>query len=255
MTTHLKAGLALAAITLACQHASAQGSCSNPDALGTTRMLKIDVTRTEGIGSFQFDTPPLKAGEVVLTFDDGPTPWATPKVLDALAKECVRAAFFPIGERAEKHPELVKREVEAGHTIGSHSFSHTELPELPEAEAEDEIVEGYRAVETAAYGESKASRPRFFRFPSFSATDQLIAFVREHHTTIVSGDMSPSDWKGDPPEQTMARLRGLLDEHDRGIIVLHDNQDNTAALLPELFAELKERNMDVVQIVPTTGAQ
>ncbi|MGE0231392.1 MAG: polysaccharide deacetylase family protein [Flavobacteriaceae bacterium] len=241
------AAFVLAASMLAGHHALA--ACPQ-GALGTSRVMEVDVSRTPGIGTFQFKTPVLEPGEVILTFDDGPVPSTTPKILDALAQQCVRASFFMIGKRAAAHPELVRRMVEEGHTVASHTFSHAELKALPEAEAEREVVEGYRAVEEAAFGETDGDRARFFRFPGFKSTPQLLAFARAHHIAVVSADMSAQDWRGGPPEETMQRLEALLDKKGRGIIVLHDNQQNTAALLPALLDELKARGLRVVHMEP-----
>lgn len=225
-------------------------ACDNPQALGTSRVMEVDVGRVAGLGAFQFDTPPLAEGEIILTFDDGPVSWSTPAILDALEAQCVLATFFMIGERAAKAPALVRRAQAAGHTLASHTFSHADLGKLPSGEAEREIVEGYRAVERAALGQDAGERPRLFRFPSFRSTPALAAFARAQGITIVSADMSAQDWKGGPPEQTLERLRTLLDRHGKGILVLHDNQKNTAALLPAFLAELKARGMRIVHMVP-----
>ena len=89
---------------------------------------------------------------VYLTFDDGPRPETTPAILDALAKECVQATFFMIGKRADAHPELAARVREAGHSIGSHSYTHRDLNKLEPEDAVQDIQHGYEAVEKAAFG-------------------------------------------------------------------------------------------------------
>ena len=73
------------------------------------------------------ETLPLEDHEVVLTFDDGPLPPYTPKVLDALAAECVKATFFIVGQQAEAYPDLLRREYREGHTIGTHTEHHRYL--------------------------------------------------------------------------------------------------------------------------------
>src|SRR5262245_23253280 len=82
----------------------------NPQALGTERVIEIDAKSTPRVGRKQFpSTLPLGAKELVLTFDDGPWPRTTSKVLDALKNECVRATFFLLGRNATAHPQLARR--------------------------------------------------------------------------------------------------------------------------------------------------
>ncbi len=68
---------------------------------------------------------------VCLTFDDGPNPTYTPRILQILKEKKVRATFFLIGQHAQQHPDLVKKIYEAGHELGDHTFSHVELPKVP----------------------------------------------------------------------------------------------------------------------------
>src|ERR1700760_3577629 len=132
------AALALAvALTSA---AAATPACHRKDALGTSRVLQVDAASTPRVGLKSFpDTLPLEDHEVVLTFDDGPWPPTTPKVLAALAHECVRATFFLIGKPASEHPDLVRRIAAEGHTIGHHTFSHRSLMRIPPGQTTDEI--------------------------------------------------------------------------------------------------------------------
>lgn len=235
------------------------GGCANADAIGTARIVQIDTRHIVAIGRSQktfaestASAPALlRKGEIALTFDDGPVPQTTPKILDILARECVAATFFMIGKRSETAPALVHRLREAGHTLGSHSWSHVKLSGLPTDQAIDDIRKGYEAVERAAYGAPRPpDAPRLFRFPEWSATPELLAFTHGRNIAAVGADISPADWRGHPPEVTLARLRKLLDRTDRGIIVLHDNQKNTVALLPALLAELKARGLKIVQLAP-----
>src|SRR2546422_5753656 len=94
-------------------------SCSNPNALGVSRVVEIDTTGGPGFGFEHFKTHDfLKPGEVVLTFDDGPWPGNTPAVLAALARHCIKATVFPIRKHAMWHPEILRQRAEAGHSIG-----------------------------------------------------------------------------------------------------------------------------------------
>jgi len=95
------------------------------DALGTTRTLIINPSEHLRIGTMQYpETLPLRDREVVLTFDDGPIPPYTERILDTLAAECVKATFFIVGQQAQRFPELVRRAHQEGHTIATHSQHH-----------------------------------------------------------------------------------------------------------------------------------
>src|SRR5579871_3789925 len=106
-------------------------ACNNPNALGVSRVVQIDTTGGPGFGTEHFKTHDfLNDHEVVLTFDDGPWLNHTPAVLKALADQCVRATFFPIGLHSTYYPEILKQVAAAGHTIGSHTWSHQDLQKL-----------------------------------------------------------------------------------------------------------------------------
>ena len=106
--------------------AASAGECpGNPDALGTSRTIVVDPRDHIRIGTMDYaETLPLADREVVLTFDDGPIPPYTTRVLDILAAECVHATYFIVGEMAKEYPALVRRAYDAGHTIGTHSMNH-----------------------------------------------------------------------------------------------------------------------------------
>jgi peptidoglycan-N-acetylglucosamine deacetylase len=112
----------------------------------------------------------LREREVVLTFDDGPWPSNTPAVLRALAGQCTKALFFPIGKHAMWHPEILKQVAAAGHTVGSHTWSHADLSKLTPDQAKDEIEKGISAVRVAL-GQPEAP---FFRFPALRHSPELL---------------------------------------------------------------------------------
>src|ERR1700676_3637262 len=141
----------VASIVLAAAPDAAE--CPRAGTLGTSRILKVDAATTPQVGLKSFpQTLPLGDHEVVLTFDDGPWPATTSKVLKALADECVRATFFLIGKSASEHPELVRTMAAQGHTIGHHTWSHRNLRHTKPENAAGEIDKGIAAVETALHG-------------------------------------------------------------------------------------------------------
>src|ERR1700752_5238659 len=160
--------LALALMTSSASSARAQEqACPRKGTLGTYRTLKIDAASFPRVGLKNYpQTLPLRDHEVVLTFDDGPWPPTTPKVLETLASECVRATFFLIGKPASEHPDLVKRIAAEGHNIGSHTWMHRSLRQIDPREATEEIDRGIEAVEIALHGvETTTASTPFFRFP------------------------------------------------------------------------------------------
>ena len=120
------------------------------------RTIEIDTTGGPGFGFEHFRQHDfLRNKEVVLTFDDGPWPDNTPKVLEALANHCTKAIFFPIGKHASYYPEILKKVAEGGHSIGSHTWSHVDLSKkgMKPEDAKAEIEKGCER------GEGRCRRP------------------------------------------------------------------------------------------------
>lgn len=231
---------------------SAQSCPGNPDALGTVRTLVLDPATTPPVGRKQFPvTLPLAPHEVVLTFDDGPFPATTPRILDALRHECVKATFFLVGQMSAAHPALVRRERAEGHTLGHHTFSHPLLNHMPLAAAEAQIERGIAADDDALGRRSETAPPaRFFRFPYFASSPALIAWLRSRNTIVFGADLWASDWNPMTPEQELALLMQRLRAGRGGIILLHDTKKETAAMLPAFLRALKREGYHVVHIVP-----
>src|SRR5438552_12341917 len=143
--------------------------CPRPDALGTSRTLVVDAKEHPLIGSMQYrETLPLNDGEVVLTFDDRPSPKNSYQILDILAAQCVKATFFLVGRQAQANPEGVRKVLAAGHTIATHTLSHpSSMQRLPLDRARAEIDSGIAAVRAALGDESAAMSP-FFRIPGLA---------------------------------------------------------------------------------------
>ena len=233
-------------------NAAAQATeCTNKDALGTSRVLDVDAATTPRVGLKSFpQTLPLGDHEVVLTFDDGPWPATTPKVLKALANECVLATFFLIGKPATEHPDLVRKIAAAGHSIGTHSWTHPDLAQLKPKDAVDQINHGISAVQTILQGSPTKLSP-FFRFPGFSSTPATLDLLQSRGIVVFGADLWASDWNPMTPEEELKLLTGRLEAAGRGIILLHDPKAHTAAMLPAFLRYLKEHNYRVVHVVPT----
>ncbi len=154
------------ALVLTSSAAAAEPACpGKPDALGVSRELVVSPSEYFLLGRMQYrQTLPLNDREVVLTFDDGPLPPYSDRVLDILAKECVKATFFVVGRMARANPAVVRRIYNAGHTVGTHSQNHPiRFDRISGARIGDEIDDGIASV-AAALGDAKALAP-YFRIP------------------------------------------------------------------------------------------
>jgi peptidoglycan/xylan/chitin deacetylase (PgdA/CDA1 family) len=227
-----------------------------PDAVGVSRVITIDGGERLALGLQSYPrTLDLRDHEVVLTFDDGPAA-PTARVLDVLAQECVRATFFLIGHNAEGLPDLVRREIAAGHSVGHHSYSHPAgtLRLMDEAAAKADIERGVAAVEKAGYG-TAATRPHtpFFRFPGFADTPALLSFLAGRGMTVFGSDLWASDWNKMTPQTELALVMSRLERTRKGIILFHDTKSSTAEMLPAFLRQLKERGYRVVHVTPGAG--
>ena len=233
--------------------AAAAAECPRKDALGTSRVLAVDPAAFPRVGLKGFpQTLPLEDHEVVLTFDDGPWPGTTPRVLAALAQECVRATFFLIGKSASERPALVRALAAQGHTVGHHTWAHHNLKSIKPDAAIGEIDKGIAAVEMALHGKATTtpSTP-FFRFPFFSMTPATLEMLQRRGIAVFGADLWASDWLPMTPAQQLKLLTERLQIARKGIILLHDPKMQTAAMLPAFLRWLRDNRYRVVHIVPT----
>jgi peptidoglycan-N-acetylglucosamine deacetylase len=228
---------------------SAIPPCDKPDGLGLSRIIQIDTTGGPRFGLIQhpegYDF--LRDKEVVLTFDDGPRPGSTEAVLKALADECLRATFFEVGQMASWHPEVTKQVIDAGMTVGTHTWSHKDLARIPYEKAEREIEMANSAVSAAAGGKIAP----FFRFPYLAQAPRILLYLAERNTAIFSGDIDSRDYTMHKPEPVVDSVMSQLEKRGKGIVLMHDIHPNTAEALPELLRRLKVAGFKVVHMVPT----
>jgi peptidoglycan/xylan/chitin deacetylase (PgdA/CDA1 family) len=225
---------------------STRPPCNNPNALGIGRTVEIDTTGGPGFGFEHFkELDFLRDKEVVLTFDDGPWPVNTPSVLKTLAEECTSGVFFPIGKHATYYPEILRQVAAAGHTIGSHTWSHAALvnKKLNEQQRKDEIEKGFSAVKWALGG--KAPAP-FFRFPALQHPPEMVTYLGGRNIAIFSCDLDSFDFKASKAQTIIDTVMRKVEKNGKGIILMHDFQKHTAEALPELLKKLKEGGYKVV---------
>jgi peptidoglycan/xylan/chitin deacetylase (PgdA/CDA1 family) len=234
-------------------------TCKNPNALGVSRVVEIDTTGGPGFGFEHFKMYDfLRPGEVVLTFDDGPWP-TTPVVLEALAAECVKAIFFAIGYNAMVYPEILKKVAAAGHTVGSHTWTHQDLSktrgsmpvgngkrEVRDYEPKDEIEKGMSAVKVAI-GDSGQEAP-FFRFPALRQPPELMTYLGTRNVAMFSTDFDSFDFKMRKPEQVVQSVMTKLKKHGKAIVLMHDVHAWTAHAVGDMLAQMKAGGYKIVQM-------
>ena len=251
---------------LAAAPVGAHADCGS-DKLGTSRVQKVGTEGGLDVGWKTYrETIPLADHEVILTFDDGPDPTYTPKILAALADQCVLATFFAIGAKADDAPKLMRREVEEGHNVAFHTYTHPQptLRYMSAAAARADILKGMIAVERTAYGADfsngepddltklKLHAP-FFRFPGFADTEDLRTWFAKNNVAIFSVDLWASDWVKMTPDQELKLILGRLEKAGKGMLLFHDNKPWTAEMMPRFLSELKTRGYRVVHIEPGPG--
>jgi peptidoglycan/xylan/chitin deacetylase (PgdA/CDA1 family) len=192
----------------------------------------------------------LNDHEVVLTFDDGPWLGHTPAVLKALADQCVRATFFSIGKHATYYPDILKKVVAGGHTVGTHTWSHIELEGVVKSRgleaAEEEFEKGASAVKMMA-GTPIAP---FFRFPELRHPAEMLTYLGDRNVAIFSADVDSWDFRIKKPEELIKSLMGKVHKAGKGIILMHDFQKVTSIALPQILGELQKDGFKVVHMVP-----
>ena len=186
-------------------------------------------------------TPQRTTGKkaVALTFDDGPHPVWTPKLLDELRKARVKATFCLIGSQVKKHPELVARIAREGHTLCNHSWNHEQdLGQRSEAAIRANLVRTNKAIQQAAPG----TKVRFFRHPYGAWTPRSIKVARALGMTSLHWSTDPRDWE--KPGANVIKRRVERGAHSGAIVLLHDgggDRSDTLAACPGIIRHLKER--------------
>jgi peptidoglycan/xylan/chitin deacetylase (PgdA/CDA1 family) len=226
-------------------------ACANPNALGVARTVVIDTTGGPGFGFEHFKQLDfLTDKEVVLTFDDGPWPNNTAAVLKALAAECTKGLFFSVGKHASYHPEILKQVLAAGHTVGTHTFSHVNLnsKKMTEQQVRDELEKGFSAVKMAL---GQAPAP-FFRFPQLQHNPAAMTYLGTRNVAMFSTDLDSFDFRSQNADQIVNTVMTKVDKLGKGIVLMHDFQKLTGEALPTLLARLKAGGYKVVHMKAKT---
>ncbi|HML29690.1 MAG TPA: polysaccharide deacetylase family protein [Hyphomicrobium sp.] len=238
--------LVLALFGLPPAQAADEATCPRAGTLGVSRTVEIDTTGGPGFGMEHYKAYDfLQDKEVVLTFDDGPQKYTTEAVLKALKDECVKATFFSIGKMALGYPEIIREVAKAGHTIGTHTWSHKAIAKLKTFDAgKDEIERGISGVHRAVAGPIAP----FFRFPTLVDTPEAVAYLGKRNIAIFSTDIDSVDYRPQTADHLVKSLMQKLDKRGKGILLMHDIHKTTAKAVPMLLAELKAKGYKIVHM-------
>jgi peptidoglycan/xylan/chitin deacetylase (PgdA/CDA1 family) len=233
----------------------------NPNAMGSARTIEVDTRGGPDIGTMQYArTVPVGPKELVLTFDDGPNPDHTPKILDALDRHCIKATFFMVGRYAKLHPEIVREVWRRGHTVANHTWSHPILSRMSYSNSVRQIDRGEDAIKAALVGTTDANGIQaeiapFFRFPGLNHTKRLRGYLSTRNVAIFSCDIGTDDWRGISPRTLYKRALRMIASRGSGVVIFHDTHHRTSYMLPQILDELARRGYTTVHMVPKGDAR
>lgn len=174
---------------------------------------------------------------VALTFDDGPWPGQTERVLDILRQEGVHATFFMLGIRVRAHPDLAKRIVDEGHSVGSHTMTHPILTKVPGDVVRNQLVWSQDLI-----AQTTGVRPIFFRAPGGAVNSVVRSEANALGMRVVHWTADPADWRKPPASAIVDRVVSATGPG--AIVLLHDGggeRSQTIAALPQIIHQLRQR--------------
>lgn len=175
---------------------------------------------------------------IALTFDDGPNPKYTPRILRILAEYEAKATFFTIGENAEKHPDLVEQMIHAGHSIGNHTYNHNACSLKTWASLKQEII---------AFLRPKKNNRFLFRPPHGKFSFLLLLLAIRKRFSIILWSIDSMDWLKGGKEEILGNVNSLRTKGG-DIILLHDDLESTCEALPLILENLKHSNYQFVTV-------
>jgi len=216
--------------------APSPASVANPKIADTAKETKIDFIRRG----------PTEGNRVALTFDDGPTPGVTNRILDELKQRQLHATFFMIGERIAAAPDLARRVLAEGHEIANHSFSHPNLTALPDQQVEDEIKKTQDIM-----SEVLNHRAKWFRPPYGVLRRTQASLAEKHGLGIVLWSLDSADWSQPGTDKIVGTI--LTETKAGAIIVCHDLHQQTADGVGAVCDGLRERGFSLATLSEILG--
>jgi len=200
--------------------------------------------------------------KLVLSFDDGPDPRWTSKILDILKAKHAPAVFFVVGEEANQYPDILKREYAEGHEIGNHTFTHPEFDQISKTELKWQLNLTQRLIESTVGVKSILFRPPYGidHQPEYAQEVAQLPFAQDMGYLIVGQRVDPDDWStsdGKNQIPTEEIVHNVLEQADKGnIILFHDGggeRAHTVAALPIVIDDLRTRGYQFVSIADLIG--
>lgn len=183
----------------------------------------------------------LPKAVINLTFDDGPNPIYTPRILRALSDYQIKANFFVLGVNAKKYPDTLKVTESEGQSIGAHSMAHQNYKALSFVSASKDIMDVYDVIESIL-----GSAQPFFRFPYGNKTPRLSQFLKQHNISEFFWNIDSLDWKYKDPNVLLPYVMNHTKNIGRGIALFHDIHPQTAAILPQYLDFLEKSGFSTV---------
>ncbi|MFG1478985.1 polysaccharide deacetylase family protein [Xanthobacter sp. V4C-4] len=179
---------------------------------------------------------------IAITFDDGPNPETTPKLLKMLEARGVKATFFVVGTRASENPDLLRRMVAEGHEVGNHSWNHPQLPKVSVAEADRQVADTSAAIR-AAIGKD----PLYIRPPYGAMTSALRKHIEDKFgLAMVYWSADSLDWKNRDAQAIYDKV--MAQTRAGGIILMHDIHATTVAAVPRVLDALLAKGYKFVTV-------
>ena len=197
--------------------------------------------RQEKVSLPWFHGGKIQGRYIALTFDDGPHPVNTPRILDVLGREGIHATFFLVGAHAERYPNVVRRIMAEGHEIGNHSYHHYSFPALARHEVKEEI-----ARTEAAFQRILGSGTRWVRAPGCVYTPEALEVMRNLGLVRVDTSANSGDWQATSVAAILGRTLRHLSPGD--VVLCHDRMPLTVKALPRLLRAFRERHYKVVPL-------
>lgn len=211
---------------------------------GSSAPVSVSLARNAPLWSATFNYAQIWNGDpnqkmVSLTFDDGPHPTFTPKLLDLLRKEGVTASFFFIGRNVECCPDLARQTAAEGHDVLNHTFNHIRLTDAPEAVVRRELSQGIKAIEDAT-----GFAPRVFRTPGGGYSTTVLRVAREMGMTMAQWSANAYDGtRADSTNPTADEVYHAVMQQVRNgsIVLLHEPSEGALGALPRIIRDLRAR--------------
>ncbi len=211
--------------------------------------------------SFNIDQIGAANKKIVLSFDDGPDPKWTPKILDVLKQKNVQGLFFVIGNMANQRPDILKREYAEGHEIGNHTFTHPKFDDITHTEIRWQLNLTERLIESTLGAKSILFRPPYGidHQPEYAEEVAQLPYPQELGYLIVGQRIDPDDWslRDGKPIPAEEIVDSVLRQANKGnIVLLHDgggDRSQTLAALPQIIDALRGHGYQFVSVSDLIG--